>query len=82
MEFGEGDIARSWFGFHNEDQANYALGSFAVSTAYSGLSWFRKHHGEIKLAKEAYDNIGKRKWQATKDIVKTKNRTQVWKASI
>lgn len=60
MEFGEGDIARSWFGFHNEDQVNYALGSFAVSTAYSGLSWFRKHHGEIKLAHEAYDNFRKK----------------------
>jgi len=66
MEFGEGDIARSWFGFHNEDQANYALGSFVVASAYSGLSWFRKHHGEIKLAKEAYDNIGKKEMASYK----------------
>lgn len=64
MEFGEGDIARSWFGFHNEDQANYALGSFAVATAYSGLKWFRNNHGEIKLAHEAYNNVFRKKEMA------------------
>jgi len=61
MNYGEGDIQRAFFGFHNEEQFNNYLIGLGVSSVYSAIRWYRNNHAEIKLTYDLLQQLQKKK---------------------
>lgn len=47
-EYGEGDFQRAFLGFRNSDQLSNYLWTLGVSSAISGIRWYRENYNNIK----------------------------------